>query len=220
MSKYAISDIHGCGLTFEALLNTVGLNKSDDLFLLGDYINRMPRSKEVIDKIIQLQSDGYQIHTLKGNHEDMLMNYLNSGNPPPVFEKTLESFDVWQLNQMDEKYLQWFKKLKPIFEHDLYIFVHAGLDFSSPDSLSDSHQMMWIRGWHESTNYKWLGDRKIIHGHDPITKNIITKMRDQFDENQYIDIDNGCFRIEQEGMGNLCCLNLENLALHFQPNIE
>lgn len=45
-------------------------------------------------------------------------------------------------------------------------------------------------------------------------------MRDQFDKNQVMDIDNGCFKMEQEGMGNLCCLNLDSLELHFQKNID
>jgi len=56
MARYAISDIHGCYHTFKELLNTIGLNKNDDLILLGDYINRGKYSKEVVDFIMQLES--------------------------------------------------------------------------------------------------------------------------------------------------------------------
>jgi len=220
MPKYAISDIHGCGLTFEELLNSIGLNKSDELFILGDYINRMPRSKEVIDKIMHFQQNGYQIHTIQGNHEDMLLDYLDSCNPPSIFTETLESFGIKKLNQLDNHYIDWFRNLKLYEEDDAHIFVHAGLDFSQSNPLADTHNLMWIRGWYETINYKWLGDRKIIHGHEPITKNRIIDMRDQLDKKQVIDIDNGCFKIEQEGMGNLCCLNLDSLELHFQKNID
>ena len=55
--RLVITDIHGCAKTFKKLLDKVGLNENDQLFLLGDYINRGP-SKQVIDKIIffELQS--------------------------------------------------------------------------------------------------------------------------------------------------------------------
>lgn len=49
--KYAISDIHDCYLTFQEILNRIGLSKDDELYLLGDFINRGPDSKLVIDKI-------------------------------------------------------------------------------------------------------------------------------------------------------------------------
>ena len=54
MSRFAISDIHGCAKTFEALLEQIALTKDDTLFLLGDLIDRGPGSKEVVDKVLQL----------------------------------------------------------------------------------------------------------------------------------------------------------------------
>ena len=74
MARYAISDIHGCFHTFKQLLNTIGLNKSDELILLGDYINRGKYSKEVVDFIMHLESEKYNIHCLKGNHEEMIFD--------------------------------------------------------------------------------------------------------------------------------------------------
>jgi serine/threonine protein phosphatase 1 len=74
LKKFAISDIHGCNRTFNEVLQKTGLNKDDQLFLLGDYIDRGPDSKGVIDTIFNLQNEGYQVHCLRGNHEQMLMD--------------------------------------------------------------------------------------------------------------------------------------------------
>ena len=73
MSKYAISDIHGCIATFKTLLDKIKFSKEDELYLLGDYIDRGPDSKGVIDHIWYLQKSGYQVHCLRGNHENMLL---------------------------------------------------------------------------------------------------------------------------------------------------
>ena len=59
---FAISDIHGCFKTFyELIVNTIKLSKSDQLILLGDYIDRGDQSKEVIDFIIDLHKEGFNI---------------------------------------------------------------------------------------------------------------------------------------------------------------
>ena len=71
--KIAISDIHGCCKTFKALLNKIKFNSNDELYLLGDYIDRGPDSKGVIDYIWQLQKEGYQVNCLRGNHEQMML---------------------------------------------------------------------------------------------------------------------------------------------------
>jgi serine/threonine protein phosphatase 1 len=70
--RWVIADIHGCCQTFKTLIEKIKLSPSDQLFLLGDYINRGPDSVGVIDFILTLQNQRYQIFPLKGNHEDML----------------------------------------------------------------------------------------------------------------------------------------------------
>ncbi|MFT5168289.1 MAG: serine/threonine protein phosphatase 1, partial [Saprospiraceae bacterium] len=64
MKQYAISDIHGCAKTFKALLEQISFSKEDVLYLLGDYVDRGPDSKGVIDHIWQLQSEGYTVFCL------------------------------------------------------------------------------------------------------------------------------------------------------------
>jgi len=75
---FAISDIHGCYKPFyELVVNTLKLRKSDRLILLGDYIDRGDQSKEVIDFIIDLSKEGFDITPLAGNHEVMLCDAYN-----------------------------------------------------------------------------------------------------------------------------------------------
>jgi len=71
MRQIAISDIHGCARTFQALLDKIQLSTNDQLYLLGDYIDRGPDSKGVIDTILGLINAGYRVQTLMGNHEKM-----------------------------------------------------------------------------------------------------------------------------------------------------
>ncbi len=68
--QVVISDIHGCLDTFEALLNQIKLTENDQLFLLGDYINKGKNSKDVLDLVIKLQQNqykkGFQLFPLRG----------------------------------------------------------------------------------------------------------------------------------------------------------
>jgi serine/threonine protein phosphatase 1 len=78
---FVIPDIHGCSLTlWQLLFHKLGLQKSDTLYLLGDYIDRGPDSKGVIDSILELQRDGYDVQAIKGNHEQMLIDFVESGS--------------------------------------------------------------------------------------------------------------------------------------------
>lgn len=106
MRRFAISDIHGCLRSFRALLEEINFSKEDTLYLLGDYIDRGPDSKGVIDHIWKLQKEGYTVHCLRGNHEQMLLNEISS--PNNYFDgesETLRSFGVKQNLNIPRQYL-------------------------------------------------------------------------------------------------------------------
>jgi serine/threonine protein phosphatase 1 len=72
---FAIGDIHGCFDSLRELVeNKIQLQKEDKLILLGDYIDRGNKSKEVVDFIIELSKNGYDVIPLMGNHEAMLLD--------------------------------------------------------------------------------------------------------------------------------------------------
>ncbi|WP_430816388.1 metallophosphoesterase family protein [Carboxylicivirga sp. RSCT41] len=218
-NKYVISDIHGCYNTFNELLNKIGLSKSDELFLLGDYINRGKDSKKVVDYIIDLQNQGYNITALKGNHEEMVFDSLELEDWTSGAKETLESFGINHLNQLDAKYLKWFSKLKPIHQDDEFIFVHAGLNFDVSNPFDDKRSACWIQNWYGSIDYDWLGNWKIIHGHVPIEKSQIEKMMEGFNKTKVLNIDNGCYMTDKKGYGSMVCVDLTNLKLTFQANV-
>ncbi len=218
MARYAISDIHGCYHTFKELLDTIGLNKNDELILLGDYINRGNYSKEIVDFIMQLESEKYNIHCLKGNHEEMIFDSIIYNDKVNSEDVTLKSFGITNLKEMPKKYINWFLKLKPYHISSNYILVHAGLDFSKESHLQENRNMYWIRDWYKDIDYNRLGYKKIIHGHQSINKNDIIEMRDDLEESQVLGIDNGCYKTDQYGLGKLCCFNLDTKELYFEVN--
>ena len=72
INRWVIPDIHGHLNTLKSLIETrINLSRLDSVYFLGDYIDRGPDSKGVLDYIMNLQKENYDIHCLKGNHEDI-----------------------------------------------------------------------------------------------------------------------------------------------------
>lgn len=221
MREIAISDIHGCLKTFKTLLNDkVKFTKVDKLYLLGDYIDRGPDSKGVIDYIIQLQSTGYQVKCLLGNHEEMLLCALESHQNKELFLKhggkqTLASYSLTLAEFRFHPHLEFFKGLKPFIELEGYILVHAGLNFRISNPFTDKYSMIWIRDWYHRIDRSHLDGKIIVHGHTPQSVDTIKTMHENMVVNQYMDIDAGCFR-----SGIMCALDLTNRALYFQDSLD
>lgn len=229
MRKFAVSDIHGCRQSFEALLDKIAFGQSDELYLLGDYIDRGPDSKGVIDFIWQLQNNGYQAHCLRGNHEELMLTAFEDDEDYKMNHwlinggvATIQSF-VTDDGKPDipDAYFKFAKQLEYYFEVDEYILVHAGLNFKIPNPFTDEVSMLWIRDWYEHIDQKWLGDRIIVHGHTPIAKEEIENQVFKLNKMQALDIDAGCVYVgKRPGMGNLCAFDLTERVLHFQKNVE
>jgi serine/threonine protein phosphatase 1 len=99
--RFAATDLHGCLRTFRYLVEEeLRLLPTDHLYLLGDYVNKGPDSGGVLDYVMQLQSTGYQIHCLRGNHEHELLATVFSRGDGDMWRtkaeeaRTLASFGV------------------------------------------------------------------------------------------------------------------------------
>lgn len=224
--KLAISDIHGNAKTFLALLDRIAFSQADELFLLGDYIDRGPDSKGVIDEIRRMQTNGYQVQALRGNHEQMMLAHhrtpcIETGMSY-VDELTLESFGVSDIQKIDGSYLDWLEKLPHFLETDGFLLVHAGLNFGpeSPGPDRDLHQMLWIRDWYHTIDRDWLDNRIIIHGHSPMRRAVIEWFFYRLNNMRVLGIDNGCFQLKEEGFGSLCCFDMTNRRICFEPNVD
>jgi len=225
MRKIAISDIHGCLKTFDALLDKINYTKEDKLYLVGDFVDRGPDSKGVIDRILDYQEQGHQIVCLKGNHEKMMEDALTERKEYSHWytyggKQTMESFRASSLSGVESKYWNFIANLELIVLDDPYIFVHAGLNFKLLNPLIDSKAMLWIRNWYQNINKDWLKDRIIIHGHTPQTKEYIQQNFLLKKQLQYLDIDAGCFHVNHPEMGHLCAFDITNDQLYFQKNVD
>lgn len=221
MSRYAISDIHGCNKTFRYLVQEVLQLKPDDqLYLLGDYIDRGPDTKGVLDFIMELQEKQYQVTTLMGNHEDMMLQalegdeylehwYMNGGH------QAMASFGVNDLSAIPEKYWKFLFQLDFYVELEDYLLVHAGFDFESPNPFQNQKAMLWIRDFKLDETY--TNGKTIVHGHTPIP---VFEIEDAVadTDNKIIDIDGGC--VFKMRMGHLTALNLDTRQLHAVRNME
>ncbi len=227
MRQFAITDIHGCNASFNALLDKIGFTTADELFLLGDYIDRGPDSKGVVDTIIRLQSTGYKLRCVKGNHDEAI---LKSRQNRQFFlewltgwggEQTLQSFQAYQWDDIAPQYWKFFQSLDFFIETNGYILVHAGLDFSTPEPLRSKASMTMIRDWYADIDYEWLGSRCIVHGHTPVTVQEAQTLLENLDNHQVIDIDTGCFAADYlPGKGHLTAFDMTNRQLVFQKNLD
>jgi len=226
MNKYAVSDIHGCLKTFKALLKKINFTKEDQLYILGDYIDRGPHSKGVFDYILELQNEHFQIFCLRGNHDQMMLdaihsmkwqrNWLQNGG-----WTTVESFDAKLFSDIPMQYFDFIKEMPYYIEVDNYILVHAGFSFDMPNPFDELHSMLWQRNWYDKINYHWLQDRMIIHGHTPTSKEDVKVMLSNFNKTQYLNIDTGCvYKGRMKGLGYLTCFDLGKKELIFQESLD
>jgi len=229
--RFAIGDIHGCLRTFRHLVeDIIQPDKDDELFLLGDYIDRGPDGKGVLDYIIQLEEEGYLVTPLMGNHEDMLlksqlgydqlMKWLCNGG-----KATLKSFGIDDppistdrvILNIPENYKRFLIGLKVYIKTEAFIFVHAGIDFSIDKPFHDKHSMLWVRK--PVIDKVKLGKRKIVHGHNPVSLEQIQKNIDD-PASTMICLDGGCCYKDYHGLGNLVAMDLDKLEIYWKANID
>jgi serine/threonine protein phosphatase 1 len=215
----AIGDIHGCAKTLFALFDHLDIDKQDTLVFLGDYIDRGPDSKGVITCLLALEEQGYNTITLRGNHEQMLIDSEFGFSPFKDFvhaggDKTLESFGKDFFHEMPQRVQDFFNNTKLYHETDTHIFVHAGLNFDKENILEDEDAMLWARGF--DYMQPKLGNKKLIHGHTPLGLNDILVQN-----GNCINIDNGCvFKGRILNMGHLVAYICETAQYVFVPNVD
>lgn len=217
---FAISDIHGCYLPFyELVVRRIDLKKTDQLILLGDFIDRGYHSKEVLDFIIELNKKGFNVIPLTGNHEQLLLEAYRNSEMLPLWlmnsgETTLMSFGIKDIRDINPLYISFFKSLKFYISAGDYLFVHAGFNDYADDPFSELYEMVWeCRTDYENPAFR---GKTIIHGHRPKTIQYVKKMISA--KSQVIPIDTGCVYDRELGYGNLSALDVNSMTLISVPN--
>ena len=205
MSRYfAIGDIHGC---LDKLLKLLGLIdvdwENDTVVFMGDYIDRGPDSKQVVDYVLELRKKHEQVVCLKGNHEWMFLNYLDHREEQIYLTNggrdTLHSYGISpdapdRGAKVPPEHLEFFGSLLPCYETETYVFVHAGVRPGIPMGLQDPFDLIWIR--HEFFMSDHGLKKTVVFGHTPFRE-------EPFVGEKMIGIDTGAVY-----GGTLTCLEL------------
>ncbi len=229
--RFVIGDVHGCFKTLKQLVSMeLRVNPEDEVYFLGDYIDRGPFSREVLDYIIDLKWQGYKIFPLCGNHENMLIRALEDERALDIWfrngaEFTLKSFGLspdrnWgyeNLAQVPPHYITFMRSLPYYYELDNYILVHAGLNFRRENVFEDTDSMLWIRDF-KYDEQKAKG-KVIVHGHTPMPA-ISLKNNLRRKESKVLNLDAGCVYSHLPGYGYLMAMDLDSKDCFIQKCID
>lgn len=185
MRYYAIADLHG---RFD-LLEKARLKIKEDTYdlpenefkviTLGDYIDRGPQSKQIIDSLMETQRLFPYMVCLKGNHEDMAVTVCGNPHQDHLIwwmgnggAQTLHSYghpqeryeDSYKTSMMDEDHLKWMANLPLYYETEKQVFVHAGIPTDgAPLEKQNTEKMMWML-YGPRDHGGWC-DKHVVHGH-------------------------------------------------------
>ena len=169
---FAIADLHGRADLLEATLATIEARVASGTFVfLGDDVDRGPKSKQVIARLVAGPSQGWEWVCLRGNHEEMMLRAL-TGSEAVFIERKL-----WMSNGGDatlrsygdsadfvpDTHIDWLKGL-PLMHVDLQrVYVHAAVDPYRPLHRQRESSLLWaLYGDDEQGGH---GDFHVVHGH-------------------------------------------------------
>jgi serine/threonine protein phosphatase 1 len=206
----AVGDMHGHRESLIRMLKKIDLRKGDFIIFIGDYIDRGPRSKELVQELIDLQKSHTDSAFIRGNHEDMLLGTL--GYSAVVSDMstwlynggfaTLRSYgldmnglnrimNLWNENErlaalaqvIPEEHVDFFCSLELYVETEHFFFCHAGVDPAGTieQGKLNHHNLLWMREHLYAEEQAW--EKKLVCGHTPL--------RDIFISDKLICIDTG-----------------------------
>lgn len=173
-STYLIGDIHGCLAELDVLL--AKLPADARLIFLGDYIDRGPDSKGVIERLMAEKHRGI---FLRGNHEQMLLDYFEKPEDPnaqiwlrgvnggwhTLHSYGLEPDAVYE--DLPQSHRTFLEALPLYYEGEDFIAVHAGVNVDIPrleDQAADD--LLYIRNRWLASEAEWRG-KHVVFGHTP-----------------------------------------------------
>jgi serine/threonine protein phosphatase 1 len=190
---YAIGDIHGYDAAFERLIALIRndaetIGEKPHIVLLGDYVDRGPDSRRVLDRILSLEKAGWcDLAAIKGNHEDAFLRFLDEpeygrtwgmwGGAQTLGNYGIEMPDLnaseltWEgtsdafRRAVDPAHVALLERLPAIRIIDDYLFVHGGVDPDRPLAEQDEETFMFMRG--RFLRAEKACDYVVVHGHTP-----------------------------------------------------
>jgi serine/threonine protein phosphatase 1 len=164
---FAIGDIHGCINPLNRLLARIETFAAEGtIVFLGDYVDRGPDSRAVLDRLIAGPGPNWRWICLQGNHEDMMVGaYAGS------YER-----DQWLLyggleTEMSysapvaPEHLHWAAARPLMHTDERRLFVHAGMVPAFPLGMQSKRDLLWLRFSSDDVDEFW--GRHLVHGHTP-----------------------------------------------------
>jgi len=209
---FVIGDIHGQLGMLENLMAKIPWRPDKDaLVFLGDYVDRGPDSRGVVDYILSLTRSYSRIGCVLGNHERMLLDYLAGVNKAlylangglttlKEYARDKRSGTTLRLIEIPRDHKAFYASLKSYFEIEDYYLVHAGFRPGTSMARQTETDMMWIREPFISSTFDF--GKKIVFGHTPFLKPLVMKNK--------IGLDTGAAYGRR-----LCCLELPAEKFYF-----
>ena len=165
----AVGDVHGCKAALQAIWTAVSPQAQDTVVMLGDYVDRGPDSKGVIDCLIAYGAECNLI-ALHGNHEEMMLDVVRERHPPQRWLQfggvdTLDSYGfIGDLKVIPQSHHRFFDSMVNYFETENHIFVHANYDPTLPMEKQDLFHLRWLK-LTESTPGPHVSGKRVVVGH-------------------------------------------------------
>lgn len=144
----AIGDVHGCLKALDTLLKMIRIQPEDHLVLLGDYVDRGPDSRGVIERLMELKGQCHLV-ALMGNHEEMVLA-AHEGRSEREFwmkfggEEALASYGPLAPNgRLPREHLDFLRNCPMFLETNTHIFVHADYYPNRPMPEQSSNTLLW-----------------------------------------------------------------------------
>lgn len=212
----AIGDIHGCARSLDAMLGKLKPHDDRIHIFIGDYIDRGPDSRLVVKHLMNF-TDVHTCIFLRGNHENMLLEALSTGNELLWHlnggVSTLESYGVQSVAGIPRDHIRFFEDTRLWYNTDEYLFIHAGLDPERTvqqqlDDPATEEAALWERS-HIDSPTQW--EKTVVFGHTPVPEPIT--------DNRKIGIDTGCV-FARPGLGKLTAVLLPEMTFIEQPCLD
>ena len=166
---YVIPDIHGRhDLLNEGLVEIAARGDASVIVTIGDYVDKGPDSKQVIERLLPGVAEGRRLVALKGNHDAMMVEALRDPSRMPAWiakggDAALASYGG-DPAAVPEVHIAWLDRLQLMHVDAHRIYVHAGVDPEIALDQQSEATLLWKR--YPKGFPGGFGDLHVVHGHD------------------------------------------------------
>ena len=168
---YVIPDIHGRYDLLSDALTDISARSGGEagaIVTIGDYVDKGPDSKAVIDRLLRGVADGWRFVALKGNHDAMMVQALRDPAKMPSWmakggDAALASYGG-DPAAVPQTHIAWLDQLRLMHVDAHRVYVHAGVDPETPLDRQSEATLLWKR--YPKGFAGGFGNLHVVHGHD------------------------------------------------------